>query len=87
MSKNVEESSSKLVPITFCTDCGETIPAQALACLHCGARQNRGEKTIQVVFCEKCGEDHPARAHACFHCGHVNPKSPYLNGHISGLSA
>ena len=87
MSKNVKESNPKLVPITFCTECAESIPEQALACLHCGARQNRGEKTIQIVFCEECGQDHPARAHACFHCGHVNPKSPYLGGHISGLSA
>ena len=87
MSNKVEDSSPKLVPITFCGDCGESIPAQAMACLHCGARQAGGEKTVRVVFCEKCGEDYPSRAHACFHCGHVNPKSPLLEGHISGLSA
>ena len=87
MSKNGQESSTKLHPVTFCTECDKTSPEQALACLHCGARQNRGEKTVQVVFCEKCGDDYPAKAHACFHCGHVNPHSRYLQGQITGMSA
>ena len=87
MAKNNEESSHKLHPVTFCTECNEAIPVQALACLHCGARQQRGEKTVQIVFCDKCGEDYPAKAHSCFHCGHLNPHSRYLDGHISSATA
>lgn len=83
MSNKRESSSEKLHPITFCTDCNEAIPAQAMACFHCGAKQNGGEKSMQVIFCEKCGEDYPAQAHACFHCGQVNPKSRYLAGQVS----
>ena len=83
MSKTQEISSEKLRPITFCTECSEEIPEKALACFHCGAKQNRGEKTVQVVFCDECGGDFPAQAHACFHCGHVNPRSRYLGGQIS----
>ena len=83
MSNNNRESNQKLHPITFCNDCNEAIPAKALACFHCGAKQIGSEKPLQVVFCDKCGEDYPAQAHACFHCGQVNPKSRYLVGQVS----
>ena len=81
MSDRKETSSEKLHPITFCTECSEAIPMNALACFHCGSKQ-AGEKPAQVVFCEKCGQDHPIQAHSCFHCGHVNPNSSYLAGAI-----
>ena len=86
MSTKHSESSEKLHPITFCTECNEAIPARALACFHCGAKQNGGSKALRVIFCEKCGEDFPAQAHACFHCGHVNPKSRYLAGQVTDSS-
>lgn len=70
-------------PITFCTSCDEAIPAQAIVCFHCGAKQPGADRTLKVVFCEKCGEDFPARAMACFHCGHLNPRHPYLKGQVS----
>ena len=76
-------SSPKLHQVTFCTDCGETIPARALSCFRCGAKQPHGEQALQVVFCEKCGEDYPAKGMACFHCGHINPRHPYHRGHIA----
>lgn len=86
MSNKKSESSEKLHPITFCTECSEPIPARAMACFHCGAKQNGSLKTLQIVFCEKCGEDYPAQAHSCFHCGHVNPRSRYLSGQISDVA-
>ena len=81
MKHQKEMSSEKLHPITFCTECSEAIPVNALACFSCGAKQ-AGEKATRVVFCESCGEDYPSKAHACFHCGHVNPNSRYLEGSI-----
>ncbi|MEM8883777.1 MAG: zinc ribbon domain-containing protein [Planctomycetota bacterium] len=83
MSKTQDISSDKIHEITFCTECSGAIPAKAMTCLHCGAKQNRGEKIVRIVFCEQCGGDYPAQAHACFHCGHVNPRSRYLGGQIS----
>jgi ribosomal protein L40E len=77
------ESNPKLHQITFCTGCGETIPARALSCFRCGAKQAKGERTLQVVFCEKCGQDYPAKGMACFHCGHSNPRHPFHRGHIA----
>ncbi len=73
----------RLHQITFCAECEEVIPARAMACYRCGARQTGGGKTMQVIFCEMCGEDYPARAMACFHCGHGNPRNPYHTGHIA----
>ena len=64
--------------VTFCSGCGEAIPAKAQVCYHCGAKQERAEDAIQVVFCESCGKDYPARAMACFHCGHLNPQHPMI---------
>ena len=74
------DSSTRLHQITFCDHCNEAIPARALACFHCGARQSRAEPALQIVFCEKCDEDYPAKAMACFHCGHLNKRHPLLNG-------
>jgi len=76
-------SSEKLHQITFCSDCGETIPAKAIRCFRCNAKQVNSDKAVQVVFCEQCGKDYPAKANACFHCGQLNPRSPYLKGRIS----
>lgn len=69
--------------ITFCIDCEEAIPAHALACFRCGAKQPHGEKPVQIVFCRKCGEDYPSRSMSCHHCGHINPRHPLLRGHIA----
>jgi ribosomal protein L40E len=55
-----------------------------MACFRCGTKQPGAERALQVVFCEKCGEDFPAKAMACYHCGHINPRHPYLKGHIAG---
>ncbi|MGH7162074.1 MAG: double zinc ribbon domain-containing protein [Planctomycetota bacterium] len=71
----------KLHQVTFCQECGEAIPAKALACFRCGARQKGGEKVLRVVFCETCGLDYPAKALACFHCGHLNPHHPLVADH------
>ena len=77
-------SSEKLHQITFCGDCGEVIPARAIRCFRCNAKQVNAEATpVRVVFCEQCGKDYPAKANACFHCGQLNPRSPYLKGRIS----
>jgi len=76
-------SSAKLHQVTFCGSCETIIPARALACFHCGAKQAHGGRTLQVVFCSHCGEDYPERALACFHCGHRNPRHPTLKGRIS----
>ena len=76
-------SEPRMHPITFCSDCREAIPAQALACFRCGTKQPGAEKALQVVFCERCGKDYPARAMACYHCGHLNPRHPYLKGQIA----
>lgn len=76
-------SNPKLHQVTFCNSCGETIPARALTCFQCGAKQRNGEPALQVVFCDKCGKDYPAKAMACFHCGQINARHPYLKGHIS----
>ena len=76
-----DESSARMHQITFCVDCNEAIPVNAMACFRCGAKQPGAERALQVVFCEKCGADFPARAMACFHCGHINPRHPYLRGH------
>ena len=48
MSTKKEPSSEKLHPITFCTECQKAIPEQAMACFHCGAKQNGAEKALQV---------------------------------------
>jgi len=77
------ESDPRMHPITFCSHCREAIPAQALACFRCGAKQPGAEKALQVVFCERCEQDYPARAMACYHCGHINPRHPYLRGQIA----
>jgi len=76
-------STPRMHQITFCTTCREAIPAQALACFHCGAKQPAAEGALQVIFCEKCGHDYPARAMSCYHCGHINPRHPLLKGHIA----
>jgi ribosomal protein L40E len=71
----------RLHQVTFCGECGEAIPAKALACFRCGRKSGTAEKTIRVVFCERCGEDYPAKALCCFHCGHQNPRHPLVTGH------
>jgi hypothetical protein len=78
-----DKSEPRMHPITFCCHCREAIPAQALACFRCGAKQPGAEKAMQVVFCERCEQDYPARAMACYHCGHQNPRHPYLRGQIA----
>lgn len=82
--ENASKSGPRMTPITFCRHCGEAIPANALSCFRCHARQPAADKPLQVVFCERCGEDFPARAMACYHCGHINPRHPYLKGHLAG---
>jgi len=69
--------------ITFCVECREAIPAAAHSCFRCGVKQPAAEGSFQVVFCQKCDSDYPARAMACHHCGHINPRHPYLRGHIA----
>ena len=71
--------------MTFCVSdsCDAVIPALAMTCFECGAKQAKDGKTLQVVFCEKCGNDFPERALACFHCGHRNPRHPTIKGQIS----
>ena len=76
-------SEPRMHQITFCTSCTEAIPAHAAVCFRCGAGQPNGEKALQVVFCKRCQKDYPARAMACHHCGHLNPRHPYLRGHIA----
>ncbi|MHC4576360.1 MAG: double zinc ribbon domain-containing protein [Planctomycetota bacterium] len=78
-----QPSEPRMHPITFCAGCSEAIPAQAMVCFRCGAKQPHGEKALQVVFCRRCHQDYPARAMACYHCGHLNPRHPYLRGHIA----
>ncbi|MHC4956736.1 MAG: double zinc ribbon domain-containing protein [Planctomycetota bacterium] len=78
-----EQSSGKLHQITFCEECHEGIPAKAVTCYHCGAKQARAEDAVQVVFCDRCGKDYPFKAMACFHCGHQNLRHPYVKGTIT----
>jgi hypothetical protein len=80
-SRNRESRGARtgaLYQVTFCTSCGEAIPAKAHTCYRCGAKQERAEDPIRVVFCESCGKDYPAKAMACFHCGHLNPQHPMI---------
>ena len=79
----LKRSEPRMHPITFCTECEEAIPANAITCFRCGCRQPHGERSLQVIFCRKCGQDYPAKALACFHCGNINPHHPYLRGHIA----
>ena len=82
-SRAGEESNGKLHQITFCSDCHEAIPAKAVTCYHCGAKQAHAEDAVQVVFCDRCGKDYPAKALACFHCGQQNARHPYVRGTIT----
>ena len=82
-SKNRTKSNPKLHPITFCQECSEPIPARAMACYRCGAKQASGERALQVVFCDRCGRDFPSKAMRCLHCGHQNPRHRFLKGSIS----
>jgi len=78
------ESTPRMHPITFCVECQEAIPAKALTCFRCRAKQPHGEDAVQVVFCEKCGHDFPARAMSCHECGHLNPRHPLVRGGSAG---
>ncbi len=62
----------------FCYGCGKTIHVSALACPHCGARQDRALATVEVkrapaqgreVFCRACGHAINAAAPLCPACG------------------
>ena len=83
MKRAAPRSSTRLHPITFCESCHEPIPARAMTCLHCGAKQSHAEGAMQVTFCEKCGRDYPARAMHCFHCGAANTKHPLFKGTVT----
>jgi len=71
----------RLLEVTFCRECGEAIPKNAMACFRCGAKGPVADRPLQVVFCERCGKDYPVKAITCFHCGHQNPRHPLVSGH------
>ncbi len=76
----LRKAEPRMHPITFCVSCQEAIPAKAITCFRCNAKQPHGEDAVQVVFCDKCEKDYPARALSCHHCGHLNARHPLVRG-------
>ena len=56
--------SIKNPPALFCTNCGNTVPAHAVACMSCGARPTGHRK-----FCRHCGVAVNPEQVMCIQCG------------------
>ncbi|MFQ5844501.1 MAG: zinc ribbon domain-containing protein [Planctomycetota bacterium] len=78
------KSNPKLHQVTYCVECEEVIPARAVTCFRCGARQPPHDERLQVVFCARCGRDYPAKAMTCMHCGLQNQRHPLLQPSRAG---
>lgn len=58
---------------TLCVNCGAEIPASALFCEDCGARQRYAE---EMTVCPGCGQTIPAGSRFCPYCGMPLDKAP-----------
>ncbi len=47
-----------------CRNCGKEVPAQAIACVGCGAAPLRGNR-----YCQSCGAETQPQAFVCVKCG------------------
>ncbi|MCW5201757.1 SPFH domain-containing protein [Desulfobulbus sp. US1] len=61
---------SAAVPTTQCSDCTNTIPADARFCPFCGHQQ------VVILQCSNCGKNLTAGAKFCSRCGHSADEKP-----------